>query len=258
MSKKDIIITALTSALLIAYLVVSTGFVEIKQQEMVCSAVDIRVCDSLTNRFIRPADIAAIIEQDGLKTIGGKLTQMDVHQLEQRLNKRSVIKNTEAFISIDGVLHIHVYQRRPVMRVQSPGKSFYIDDSGYIFPLSGVHTSYVPVMTGNVPIALSGGYRGTIPADEKFLQQTYDFALFLDNDRFWQSQVTQLHVNNAANVEIIPRVGNQRIYLGTLDNYDYKLRKLQAFYRKVCPAGEESNYSVIDLRYGNQIVCTRK
>ncbi len=255
---KNIIVTAFISALLIAYLVVSTGFVEMRQHDLACNAVDIRVCDSLTNSFIRPADIAAIIEQDGVKTIGDKIIQMNIYQLEQRLNKRSVIKNTEAYVSIDGVLHIRVYQRRPIMRVQSPGGSFYIDDSGYIFPLSGVHTSYVPVMTGNVPISFAGGYRGEIPANEKFLQQTYDFALFLDDDKFWQSQVTQLYVKNATNVEIIPRVGEQRICLGTLDNYNYKLRKLQAFYRKACPAGEESNYSVIDLRYGNQIVCTRK
>ncbi len=229
---KNIIVTAFISALLIAYLVVSTGFVEMRQHDLACNAVDIRVCDSLTNSFIRPADIAAIIEQDGVKTIGDKIIQMNIYQLEQRLNKRSVIKNTEAYVSIDGVLHIRVYQRRPIMRVQSPGGSFYIDDSGYIFPLSGVHTSYVPVMTGNVPISFAGGYRGEIPANEKFLQQTYDFALFLDDDKFWQSQVTQLYVKNATNVEIIPRVGEQRICLGTLDNYNYKLRKLQAFFAR--------------------------
>lgn len=251
---KTIIVTVSTSAVLAAYLVVSAGFVEMKQRDLVCNAVDIKVCDSLVNSFIRPADVSQIIAKDGWKTVGEPLLHMDVYQLEQLLNKRSVIKNTEAFTSIDGVLHIHVYQRRPIVRVQASAGSFYIDDSGYIFPLSGVHTSYVPVVTGNVPLSLSGGYRGEIPEKEKFLKQTYNFALFLDKNRFWQSQITQLNVQHAANVEVIPRVGEQLIRLGTLDNYEYKLHKLLAFYRKV----EPGNYAVIDLRYGNQIVCTRK
>ncbi len=258
MNWKTIILTFLTTGVLIAYLVVSAGFVAVKQQDLACSKVDIKVCDSLVNSFIRPAEIAAIIEQEGNKTIGEKMVRIDVHYLEQLLNKRNVIKNTETFTSIDGVLHIKVYQRRPIVRVQAPSGNFYIDESGYIFPLSGVHTSYVPVVTGQVPMSIPAGYRGKIPEKERFLNQVYHFALFLDNNEFWQSQVTQLHVDNANSVSFIPRVGAQQIYFGALDNYEYKLSKLMVFYRKACPAGEDNNYAVIDLRYGNQIVCRRK
>ncbi len=255
---KAIILTVLTTGALVAYLIVSSAFVAVHHQDLVCAEVDIHICDSLVNSFIVPADVAVIIEKEGVKTLGERMLRMDMHQLEQLLNKRNVIKNTEAFTSIDGVLHINVYQRRPIIRVQTPQDRFYIDETGYIFPLSGVHTSFVPIVTGNVPIALPAGYRGVIPAAESFLQQVYDLALFLDEDSFWQSQVTQLNVQDAALVDMVPRVGNQLIRLGSLDNYRYKFNKLMAFYQKVCQADGPEIYAMIDLRYGNQVVGVKK
>jgi cell division protein FtsQ len=143
------------------------------------------------------------------------------------------------------------------MRIQAATGSFYIDDSGYIFPLSGVHTSYVPVMTGNVPMKIPAGFRGAIPEKETFLQQVYSLALYLDKNSFWQSQLTQLDVIDAANVCMIPREGNHVIYMGSLAEYEYKFKKLLAFYAKVCPADDDI-YGSVDLRYSNQIVCKKR
>ncbi len=257
MKWKTIIAVILTLGALVSYLVVSTGFVEIKQQDLVCKELQVTICDSLVNSFIRPADIDAILTSEGVKIIGERITHINVYDMEQLLNTRNVIKNTVVFTSIDGVLHINVYQRRPIMRMQALTGNFYIDETGYIFPLSGVHTSYVPVMTGNVPMNIPIGFRGEIPAKENFLQQAYHLALFLDENDIWQSQVTQLDVANVNNVTMIPREGKQIIYLGPLDNYEYKFNKLLAYYSKVSPAND-TTYVSIDLRYSNQVVCTKR
>jgi cell division protein FtsQ len=247
----------ITLSLLIAYLVVSTGFADIKQQDLVCHELRVTVCDSPANDFIQPADVEALLAAEGIKTVGEQIYSINTYAITQLLNTRTVIKDATVFASVDGVLHVNVYQRRPIMRVQSAARSFYIDESGYIFPLSGAPSIYAPVMTGNVPTDIPAGFRGEIPEHETFLQQTYRLALFVDKNSFWKSQVTQLDVAGAASVRMIPREGNHVIQMGSLENYQYKFKKLKAFYTKVCPA-DDSIYEHVDLRYGNQVVCTKR
>jgi cell division protein FtsQ len=114
------------------------------------------------------------------------------------------------------------------------------------------------VVTGSLPANIGAAYKGLIPAKEKFLTQLYAFALFLDRDEFWRSQIAQVHVKSASDVTLTPHEGYEVIHLGALSQYEYKFDKLKAFYRNVYPAGVRSPYSDIDLRYGDQIVCKRK
>jgi cell division protein FtsQ len=258
MNRKQKITLWITAALVLSYLVVATGFVNSERQRIYCTAVQVRICDSAVNRFISVADVQKLIDNDTRKIIGRPIDQINMPELEEALNARSVVKNTEAFTSIDGILHIRVYQRRPIVRVLTAKGSFYIDETGYLFPFTSAYTSYVPIVTGNIPVGFKADYRGEIPDTEKLLKQIYAFSLFLDDNDFWASQVQQLHVQRANDVEIIPRVGNQVIKLGTLDNYEYKLKKLHIFYHKAMPQEGWNKYSKIDLRYSNQVVATKR
>lgn len=257
MKWKTLIGVVLTLTMLLIYLVVSTGFAKIKQQDLVCNELRITVCDSLKYNFIRPADIKAILASERIKTIGERMYSINTYDITQLLNTRNVIKNAAVFTSIDGVLHIDVYQRRPIMRVQTAIGSFYIDESGYIFSLSGAQAANIPIVTGKVPMNIPVGFQGEIPQDETFLQQAYQLALYLDENSLWQSQIARLDVASAANVRIIPKEGAQIIYIGSLDDYQYKFRKLSAFYSHVC-LPDDSTYASVDLRYSNQIVCKKR
>jgi cell division protein FtsQ len=258
MTRKDKLLLPAVAALFLAYLVASAGLVADRQQALVCHSLQIKVRDSAVSRFITPAAVSRILARDAGKITGEYMANLDACHLEQLLNRNSVVRNTEVFSSIDGVLHVDVYQRRPLVRLQTPTRGFYIDETGYIFPLSGVYTSYVPVVTGNIPAGIAPGYKGPLPAREKFLQQLYDFARFLDKHAFWASQIVQVHVKSPSDITLVPREGREAIHLGALDGFEYKLGKLEAFYRNARPAGLKSPYSDIDLRYGNQVICKRK
>jgi cell division protein FtsQ len=255
-NKKFILLA--TFILFMAYLTVSTGFVASRQQALICHSMQVKVCDSLERDFITPAAVLNILSRDAGKTIGEYMMQLDVYKLEQLLNKQNVIRRAEVFSSIDGVLHVNVYQRRPVVRLQTPTHGFYIDETGYIFPLSNIYTSFVPVVTGAIPTNVGKGYRGFIPDKEKFLKQIYAFALFLDTHEFWRAQIAQVHVRSASEIDVTPHEGREVIHLGTLGAFEYKLNKLKAFYSSACPAGAKSPYSDIDLRYTDRIICKRK
>ena len=68
----------------------------------------------------------------------------------------------------------------------------------------------------------------------------------------------QIFVHPDNEVELIPRVGNHRIMLGTFEGFEEKLDKLQLFYEQAIPKVGWEKYSIINLKYKNQIVCTKK
>ena len=104
----------------------------------------------------------------------------------------------------------------------------------------------------NVPIAT--GY-----VEKEFAKSDlYKFALFLQENDFWNDLIVQIVVDENYDVILIPRVGNCRILLGTLSDFEEKLDKLMLFYKQVVPKMGWDKYSMINLKFKNQIVCTKK
>ena len=65
-------------------------------------------------------------------------SEIHLKRLELQLSQNDLIKKTEAFLTLDDVLHIKVLPRIPVARVK--GKSeFYLDYDGKPIPLSPTH-----------------------------------------------------------------------------------------------------------------------
>jgi len=83
-------------------------------------------------------------------------------------------------------------------------------------------------------------------------------AQFIYNDELWRAQIAQVYVDNPNNIELIPRVGPHTIILGSADNFEHKLAKLRIFYQTALPEEGWNKYKQINLKYSNQIVCTKR
>ena len=59
-------------------------------------------------------------------------------------------------------------------------------------------------------------------------------------------------------VTLVPRVGDQLIVMGTLENYREKLDRLYALYVKGFNKIGWNKYKRITLKYEGQVVCTKK
>lgn len=84
------------------------------------------------------------------------------------------------------------------------------------------------------------------------------FANYIHSDDFWDNQIEQVYVEYDKNKErvvtLIPRVGEQRIYLGPITDYDKKLKRLRKFYEQGLSVVGWNKYSVLNLEYDNQVV----
>ena len=81
---------------------------------------------------------------------------------------------------------------------------------------------------------------------------------FLDNFFSPVVQIDQIYINENNEVQLIPRVGDHLIVLGNFDRYEQKLEKLRKFYLFGLNETSWNIYSKIDLRFKDQVVCTRK
>jgi cell division protein FtsQ len=238
-------ISIIAATLLLCYIALAAFFFKESRQENVCRDLVIVVKDSLEKHFITGAEIKSLLKNAQLNPVGRPMESVDTELIESELMKNQQIASVEVYKTPSGIIKLEVVQKLPVLRVISIGANYYVDNRGGTMPVSGRYVAHVPVATGHI---------------EKELATTdlYEFALFLQKDEFWNNQIEQIHVQPSGEIVLIPRVGEHRIVLGYLDDFRGKLDKLQLFYEQAIPKMGWNKYSIINLKFRNQIVCTNK
>lgn len=257
-----------TWVILVSGLVVALGFVESEQSHLRCKEPRILITEDPENNFLERPDIIRLLKDRGDSINGQPMSSVDVTELENVLNSHVAIAKSEVYVSVNGEVSIEVTQRKPVLRVFNyNSESYYIDEEGKLMPLSDKFTAHVPVAMGHIfePYAHRFNYtmadivRSEALKEHSLLDDLYALAMFIRKDKFWEAQVEQIYVNSEKELEIIPRVGNHRIILGDASALEEKFMKLRIFYEEgLNTTGWWNNYSVINLKFKDQVVCTKK
>lgn len=254
--------------LLIIGLFISMGFVNKEQDSLLCKKLDIKVNQEGDLYFIDKIDIAQLMKDRGDSIIGQPKSSVNVADIEQALNSHAAISKAEVSMSIDGEVNVDVKQRKPIIRIiNADGDSYYLDDEGKLMPLSDKYTMKVVIANGNLIEPYSKRYMYSIEklgkdsllkANSK-LDELYAMATYIQADEFWKAQIHQIYVNSENDMEIVPLAGNQKIIFGDTSSMDEKFKKLLTFYQQgLNTTGWWNKYSTINLKFKNQIVCTKK
>jgi len=233
-----------------------------------CSKIKINIARTITeNRFL---DSAVVMQEFADKRIalqGQKLPNINLAQLEDELNNNPYVKSADVFVTLDGNLTISLTERTPIMRViGNTGDSYYIDEDGELMPLSDRYTAHVPVASGFITEKYSTyytfGVKG-IEADEKLknvlvIDDLYRMVQFIKADSLWNAQIDQLYVLPGDEIQLVPKIGDNIIAFGTAENMEEKFSKLRSFYKHAVAQGTLNAYQTINLKYKNQVVCTKK
>ena len=237
-----IILATLITAYLGAYFYF---FANKRPDGLICEQVEVVIADSVERHFLSEKDIEVYLTKEKLYPLNKHSDEINTLQIEEVLMKNAIIASAKVVQSISGRITITITQKMPILRVYSAGGSYYVDNTGQTMPSTLGQAIYVPVASGNIEKAYA-------------VSELYKFALFLQNNTFWNDQITQIYVRSVNDVEIVPLVGNHRILLGSLDDFEKKLAKLRLFYDQVIPVMGWDKYNIINLKYRNQIVCTNK
>ncbi len=195
-------------------------------------------------RFVSEQDIHSIIENQYGLCIGCRLDELDLARIESILRAQSVVRGAEAWATGDGVLHITVQQREPVVRFIKGDSGFYVDRKGWIFPLSGQLDSTVVTVDGAVLKA----------ADTDYILGFLDIKKALERDRFWSAHLDHYTILENGDVAINDDRGLV-ILLGSGERLGAKLELIREYYSTIEPSRPECYYKSINVKYKNQIIC---
>ncbi|MBE9489831.1 MAG: hypothetical protein IMY67_06020 [Bacteroidetes bacterium] len=194
------------------------------------------------NLFITHETVSKLLiqNQEGIKNVPKET--LDLNLLESALNSNQMIKSAEVYISINGVFTVDVEQKKPIARV-STNASYYIDDDGFYMPLSSNYSARVPLVTGYV--------------EKNSLENVYIIANKIYQDEFLRRNVIEIHLNENKTMYLRIRQCNFKVQLGSLHQIDKKMNNLKAFYQKALKEKTLNNYSIVNLQFDNQVVCTK-
>lgn len=251
---------------LFAYLLLSLRYSAQRSDEVVCKHIEINIADSNNYRFVTPKMIRQTLANKGFTPIGHPMRSLDLNALEHEVGQMVAVRQAQVYALGNGSLRIDIRQRQPVARIfNANGVSYYIDDQGLIMPSMNNFTAHVLVVSGNIKEPF------TPRANVNVLQWTdslhkgqrplicslMEMVNYIVNDDFWRAQVEQIYVSSPTDIRLIPTVGPHTILMGGPNGFERKLRKLRAFYTEALPHEGWNTYRTINLKYSNQIICTK-
>jgi cell division protein FtsQ len=246
----------------VLYIIIIPVYIVSKTNSKPCGGVTIDIKDSSDFHFVTEKQLLNLAYGSSARILGRPVKEISLSDIENRINVLKELKEAEAFISIDGTVHIYADQRDPVMRVMPDnGGDYFVDEDGVVIRKRNLYTPRLHIVEGNVSISaamLQGVSVLDTSIKNSILKDIFHLVNYINDDKFWSAQVDQIYVDYSNQIDLIPRAGNQMIHLGTAENYEGKLRNLEAFYDQVLPEVGWNKYSHIDLEFKDQIVCKKR
>lgn len=254
------ILEAVFGAVLLFCIVCSFIAGSASRTSLKCSRLEVVVADSIRNGFVSKADIRQYLDKEYGQYIGIPIDSLDLTKIEKIIDGRSAVMKSQAYVTKDGILHIDITQRRPVVRFQLSNGGFYADEDGFIFPLQRNFASHVQVVDGELPFAANSGYKGKIenPEHEKWLKRVIAVVNYINSSKTWENKFVQIHAEKNGELTLIPRAGQERFLIGQPVRIEEKFRKMEKYYTTIIPEKGKDHYGYVDLRFEGQIVCREK
>lgn len=245
-----LILKILGWTILAAFLGFSVWFTNRELKNVSCKSVAVHIIDG-SPRFLQEEDILELVKKADNSIFGKNLRQINTEVLEKKIRAVESIRNAEVYrrisgksLQFTGKLIIEIEERNPVVRIKTGEFDYYLDMDGMKIPVSRKFSSKVPVISGTVTTDIA-------------VNDLLPFAGYIYSDPFWKAQIEQIFVKPNKELLVVPRVGNHLIEFGTTENYQEKLRNLKAVYQQGFSKTGWDKYKTINLKYKNQVVCTK-
>jgi cell division protein FtsQ len=193
--------------------------------------------------FIKQESVNKLLIENNRHAQSIAKEELNLNKLENYINKHPMIEKSEVFVSVDGVLKTVIKQRTPIARILDEKGSFYIDYEGSKMPLSDVSTARVPLISGII-------YSENSDKLASILKFIYD-------DEFLKKNIIGIKVLKDNSLIMTNRNFDYQIEFGKMINEKSKFKNYKAFFQKAILDSSLYKYKKINLRFTNQVVCTK-
>ena len=195
------------------------------------------------NDFLTHAMVNKLLIQNDETVKNLAKSVINLYGLENQVVQNPYVEEASVFLTIEGELKTVIKQCTPVARIIVDNDSYYIDRQGVKIPLSDNYSARVLLISG---VKKDKDVAAVLPLIETILE-----------DDFLQKEVVGIEKSDVDEYQFSVRSGNYKIDFGKLSDVDVKFKKLKAFYNKTFEDKTIQNYKTINVKYHNQVVCTK-
>lgn len=181
--------------------------------------------------------------------------------IQKMLYDNPWIENSSAYIGLNDTLTIQVKEYEPVLRVFNQYRqSVYVTAEGVIVPSSPIYTPHLIIASGNFDFPTP--YRHGIVTDSIYantgITESLTIAKAILKDDFLKDNIGQIYKDINNEYELSVNDLSARVVLGDTTAIDKKLTRLRILLERFGGTEELVPYETLNLKYNNQIVCTKK
>tara|TARA_B100000475_G_scaffold79923_1_gene57660 strand:- start:36 stop:746 length:711 start_codon:yes stop_codon:yes gene_type:complete len=172
-----------------------------------------------------------------------QIQNLDVAKIEENIRKIPQINDVNVYLNHDGNIDIKLNERVPILRIYDGESSYYLDENCKIMPLSKLFTARKLIVSGDL---------------KNFtIDEVCKLYSIIESNDFFKNLITQISLKKN-NIVLITRIRNLEINIGDLDFLETKFNNLMSFYNKIVKFKGWDYYYEVNLKYCNQIICSKK
>ena len=231
--------------------------------------------------LLTASDVDSLILSSFPTLLKTDIKRVDKKAIRKMLMNHPYVADADVSMSTGGKLHVEVTQRIPLVRVFYQDNEFYISEQGTIMPLCANH--FCDVMVANmvaphVPCGTSKeldafsvdvtkasqSVKGDSASNSKpitlnsHLSTIWCLARFIHDNPIYDGVFDQLTIDAKGDLVLTPKLGNTTVVVGDTTHLAEKFENLWAFYDQGVKKMGWDTYKTINLKYNNQLVCTKK
>ena len=179
--------------------------------------------------------------------------------LKKMLNDNPWIEQASGYIGLKDTMVLKAKEYRPVVRIfNKEGRSVFVTENGVIIPFSPKHTPRLIIANGDFDFPTpreNASMTDSIYANAGVAEALH-IAQAINGDPFLMGSIGQICKNNNE-YELVVNDLTARVILGDTCATNDKMHRLGTLLEKYSGTHELEPYKTLNLKYKNQIVCTK-
>ena len=212
-----------------------------------CVSLSFIIKDRADRLYVTENELTQLLRAEELYPVGRKVDVGTLHRIELAVLHHPMVRTAQCYLTPRNEVRVQLTQRVPLLRVVKADETYFIDTDRRVMPVRAAVQDKVLTVTGTVGTRIAS-------------TQLADFALWLQDMPYWQQhtrylqvqspQMIYLYLNKDAGLD----VKGERIVLGSMRNFERKLKKMHTFFDNSADILKEKNYVEYDARYKGQVI----
>lgn len=225
-------------------LIVLVSFSVIHNASRPVDNIEINFLKNNTNYFLNEDIVDEIISKESTDISKLTLSEINVKEIEDIVGRNPYIDSVQVNKDVKGTIYLDINPYIPIARIKSNKGEFYLSSKGTKMPLSKLNSATVILVKGDV--------------SENEYDELSKFIAIINEDKLLKNHIIGIEKVGKKSFNLIVNRGNFYIELGTLNNFEKKLKNLKLFYEQYIDFVGTEDYEKLSLKFMNQVVATKK